>query len=101
MLLQVVAVHLFHYRRYVKRFLNNIDNITNNGHYTFTVRLKRGFRHQIRCHLAWIGCPVVNDPVYGGQPADGFLALRSHALFFPDPASGRQREYRIEALSPL
>ncbi len=23
--------------------------------YHFTVRLKRGFRHQIRCHLAWIG----------------------------------------------
>jgi 23S rRNA pseudouridine1911/1915/1917 synthase len=80
-------------------YRTEIVNITDNEYYTFTVRLKRGFRHQIRCHLAWIGCPVVNDPIYGEQPpTDGFLALRSHALFFPDPASGKQREYRIEAL---
>jgi 23S rRNA pseudouridine1911/1915/1917 synthase len=75
------------------------DNITEDGCYAFTVRLIRGFRHQIRCHLAWIGCPVLNDPLYGEQPADGLLALCSHALVFPDPASGRQREYRIEGLS--
>ena len=80
-------------------YRTEIINITNNEYYTFTVRLRRGFRHQIRCHLAWIGCPVVNDPIYGEQPViDDFLALRSHALFFPDPASGEQREYRIEAL---
>jgi len=80
-------------------YRTEIVNITDNEYCTFTVRLKRGFRHQIRCHLAWIGCPVVNDPIYGAQPAaDGFLALRSHALFFPDPTSGKQREYRIEPL---
>ena len=85
---------------YRTEIVNISDNITDNGHYAFTLRLKRGFRHQIRCHLAWIGCPVVNDPIYGEQPAaDGFLALRSHALFFPDPESGRQREYRVEGLS--
>jgi 23S rRNA pseudouridine1911/1915/1917 synthase len=85
---------------YRTEIVNVNDNITDNGHYAFTVRLKRGFRHQIRCHLAWIGCPVVNDPIYGEQLAtDGFLALRSHGLAFPDPASGEQREYRIELLS--
>jgi 23S rRNA pseudouridine1911/1915/1917 synthase len=84
---------------YYTEIVNIIDNITDNGCYVFTVRLKRGFRHQIRCHLAWIGCPVLNDPIYGNQPpTDGFLALRSHALFFPDPATGKQREYRIEPL---
>jgi 23S rRNA pseudouridine1911/1915/1917 synthase len=85
---------------YRTEIVNVIDNIADNGRYFFTVRLKRGFRHQIRCHLAWIGCPVINDPIYGTQPiADGFLALRSHALFFPDPANGEQREDRIEPLS--
>jgi 23S rRNA pseudouridine1911/1915/1917 synthase len=79
-------------------YRTEIVTITDNEHYTFTVKLRRGFRHQIRCHLAWIGCPVVNDPIYGEQLDDGFLALRSHALFFPDPASGKQREYRIEPL---
>jgi 23S rRNA pseudouridine1911/1915/1917 synthase len=32
----------------------------------FRVRLYRGFRHQIRCHLAWLGYPLLNDPLYGG-----------------------------------
>jgi 23S rRNA pseudouridine1911/1915/1917 synthase len=84
---------------YRSEIVNITDNVTDNGHYAFIVRLKRGFRHQIRCHLAWVGCPVVNDPIYGEQPAaDGFLALRSHGLVFSDPGSGKQREYRIEGL---
>jgi 23S rRNA pseudouridine1911/1915/1917 synthase len=94
---EIAKDHGNHYRTEI---VNVIDNIADNEHYAFTIRLKRGFRHQIRCHLAWIGCPVANDPIYGAQPAaDGFLALRSHALFFPDPVSGEQREYRIEPLS--
>jgi 23S rRNA pseudouridine1911/1915/1917 synthase len=68
--------------------------------YVITVRLCRGFRHQIRCHLAWIGCPVLNDPLYGPPSAsvaanaganaatDGFLALRATGLAFTDPSSG-------------
>jgi len=74
----------------------------------FTARIKRGFRHQIRCHLCWIGKPIKNDPLY--SPASGLtipvednsksnlLALRANALFFLDPSTGRQREYRIEKL---
>jgi 23S rRNA pseudouridine1911/1915/1917 synthase len=56
--------------------------------YTLAVRLCRGFRHQIRCHLAWIGCPVLNDPLYGQDTGDGFLALRATGLAFTDPSSG-------------
>ncbi|MDR1858200.1 MAG: RNA pseudouridine synthase, partial [Treponema sp.] len=66
--------------------------------YSFTAKLRRGFRHQLRCHLAWIGCPVLNDPLYGQSSAVGFLALRSTALVFPDPHSGEPREYRIAPL---
>ncbi|MDR0315953.1 MAG: RNA pseudouridine synthase [Treponema sp.] len=72
----------------------------------FTLRLRRGFRHQIRCHLAWIGRPIVNDPLYGPEAANpkdtpydsGFLALRSHGLFFIDPSTNEPREYRIAPL---
>jgi len=60
--------------------------------YHFTVRLKRGFRHQIRCHLAWVGFPVLNDPLYGKGEADGFLALKATGLFFDDPKSGKPIE---------
>ena len=65
----------------------------------FTVRIKRGFRHQIRCHLSWIGCPILNDPVYGkADNKVGSLALRAHALFFTDPGTGKKRECRIEKI---
>jgi len=64
--------------------------------YHFTVRLKRGFRHQIRCHLAWVGFPVLNDPIYGKSDGDGFLALKATGLFFNDPKSGELFQFRFE-----
>jgi 23S rRNA pseudouridine1911/1915/1917 synthase len=79
-------------------YRTEIVNSIENEHYILGLRLRRGFRHQIRCHLAWIGCPVLNDPVYGESPVNGLLALRSHGLFFTDPRSGKPREYRIEPL---
>jgi 23S rRNA pseudouridine1911/1915/1917 synthase len=75
------------------------------GRRRFVLRLKRGFRHQIRCHLAWLGCPILGDPLYGsaapaenalpGAPPEGTLALRARALFFFDPRGGKPCEYRI------
>ena len=75
-------------------YKTEIISINNN---VFTVQIKRGFRHQIRCHLRWIGHPILNDPLYS-QQAKGELALRSHALFFTDPANGERKERRIDAL---
>jgi len=65
----------------------------------FTLRIKRGFRHQIRCHLCWIGFPILNDSIYNStSDVEAVLALRAHALFFTDPSSGKSREYRIAPL---
>jgi 23S rRNA pseudouridine1911/1915/1917 synthase len=69
-----------------------------------TVQIKRGFRHQIRCHLCWIGFPIQNDPLYSHLAKETafpeyVLALRSHALFFPDPKTGKQQEYQIDKLT--
>ncbi|MCL2196645.1 MAG: pseudouridine synthase [Treponema sp.] len=79
-------------------YKTDIININNN---IFTVQIKRGFRHQIRCHLCWIGYPIINDPLYPQcidlQPAD-LLALRSHALFFADPGNGKKLECCITPL---
>jgi len=66
-----------------------------------TAQIRRGFRHQIRCHLCWIGLPILNDPIYPAPPdvlPVDILALRAHALFFTDPADGEYREYRIPPL---
>jgi 23S rRNA pseudouridine1911/1915/1917 synthase len=70
----------------------------------FRLRIKRGFRHQIRCHLAWAGFPLLNDPLYGGatgqrislgETSFSTLALIAYGLFFPDPVSGESRRYVI------
>jgi 23S rRNA pseudouridine1911/1915/1917 synthase len=50
------------------------------------VELFRGFRHQIRSHLAWIGFPILNDSLYGGEKTIGSeLALKAVSLSFRDP----------------
>jgi len=61
----------------------------------FCIRITKGFRHQIRCHLAWINRPILNDTLYGGNRDGGFLALRASALAFADPESGKARGYRL------
>ena len=47
------------------------------GRSLIRVRLETGRQHQIRAHMAWLGCPVVGDPRYGTVgPRLGLHALR-------------------------
>jgi 23S rRNA pseudouridine1911/1915/1917 synthase len=63
------------------------------------VELETGRTHQIRVHLAAIGCPVVGDRVYGHGPELGLDRQFLHAarLRIPHPWSGEQ----IDVRSPL
>lgn len=53
------------------------------------VSLERGFRHQVRAHLAWIGLPLEGDALYGGGEGDR-LALHAASLEFPRPGTGER-----------
>jgi 23S rRNA pseudouridine1911/1915/1917 synthase len=70
------------------------------GSLYFRVRILRAFRHQIRCHLSWLGYPVLGDGLYGapGDAGDRPLMLKAQALSFLDPGSGEPRHYQ---LSPI
>jgi 23S rRNA pseudouridine1911/1915/1917 synthase len=53
------------------------------------VRPESGRTHQIRVHLAAIGFPVVDDPVYGRKAPAGRQLLHAYQIAVPHPAGGR------------
>jgi 23S rRNA pseudouridine1911/1915/1917 synthase len=50
---------------------------------TACCRTTAGFRHQVRCHLAWLGWPVIGDPLYGTRGSTGGeMLFFATGLFF-------------------
>jgi 23S rRNA pseudouridine1911/1915/1917 synthase len=74
-------------------------------------RLETGRTHQIRVHMAYIGHPVLGDPVYGRKKSQKGLdgqCLHARQLKFVHPRTGEHMElscdlpeYFIKALSRL
>lgn len=74
------------------------------GNYTLMrFQLKTGRTHQIRVHCAWLGHPIVGDPIYGSGRNVGVnlpgQALHAWRLGFQHPASGDW--IQTEAALPL
>ena len=56
-----------------------------------------GRSHQLRVHLAWIGCPIVGDRLYGRVPVVGRLWLHATRILFPHPWDG----HTVSLTAPL
>lgn len=62
-------------------------------------RLETGRTHQIRVHMAALGHPLVNDPVYGRTDPRFQLAgqaLHAWRLAFRHPGTGRDMEFQVD-----
>lgn len=56
------------------------------------IRLETGRTHQIRSQFTAVGCPLVGDRKYGGDPEEA-IALWSVRLRFRQPYSGQMLEF--------
>ena len=59
------------------------------------LRLETGRTHQIRVHMAALGCPVLGDFLYGceDERLPGRFALHSHVLACVQPVTGARLEF--------
>jgi len=76
--------------------------LTSTGGVSFIeAKPKTGRTHQIRIHLASIGCPVIGDPFYGDlSPEDRGRAMMLHARRVVVPISKNNPAVIVEAPPP-
>ena len=58
-----------------------------------------GYRHQVRCHLAWTGYPVSGDSLYNASyKMKDYCELEFEGFYlsFPDPVSGKTMVFEVK-----
>ena len=78
-----------------KPALSHIQPLANNAkHSLVSVEIETGRKHQIRCHLASLGFPIVGDRLYHPGPYEEDLALACNELAWTDD-NGFKRRYML------
>jgi 23S rRNA pseudouridine1911/1915/1917 synthase len=71
------------------RELRRIDGFT-----LVSLRPRTGRTHQLRVHMAHLGCPVVGDALYGRKRSSYGLMLHAYRLRIRLPGEDRPRTFR-------
>ena len=82
-----------------KAVLNYRLLASSDRYHLLEIELITGRKHQIRCQLSAIGCPIKGDLKYGAERSnpDGGISLQSHRIQFVHPVSGKE----IDITAPL
>ncbi len=67
------------------------------GYALVALKPRTGRTHQLRVHMAGLGCPVLGDPIYGGRDArfpDATLMLHAYRLRILLPGEAEPRTFR-------
>ncbi|HUX51974.1 MAG TPA: RNA pseudouridine synthase [Spirochaetia bacterium] len=72
--------------RYETEILSKAPHGPETGTLEVKVSLARGFRHQVRVHLAASGLPILGDRLYGTGTGAEELQLAAWKLTFPHPS---------------
>lgn len=82
----VIASNEKRYRGHARHAFSRYWTLASNGMYSLIkVVITKGVRHQIRVHLAHIGCPIVGDSLYNPHSAvtdNAYHLLYSYGVHF-------------------
>jgi 23S rRNA pseudouridine1911/1915/1917 synthase len=69
--------------------------IVMNGDLLADCSIAEGYRHQVRCHLAWIGFPIKGDALYNPLFDGEKFCFRAYSISFPHPLNGEIVEFEV------
>ncbi|MBE6344593.1 MAG: hypothetical protein J6B32_03585 [Spirochaetaceae bacterium] len=75
-----------------------VINEINNDVANVSCTISRGFRHQVRCHLAWCGLPVMGDFQYNplhNQKNEKQMSFMATKITFPHPFFSKEITIQI------
>lgn len=83
-----------------KTDITHYETLTSqDNHALVRLHLETGRTHQIRVHMAAIGCPLLGDPLYGHKAASSInrTALHAQTIHFLQPFTGKEIEVTTPA----